>query len=45
MNVEQAREVSHTAYGSLFAVIEQLQMPHATVCHVVKVCLQLQQAG
>ena len=34
MNVEQAREV-----------IEQLQMPHTTVCQNVKLSYQLQQAG
>jgi hypothetical protein len=45
MNVEQAREVSHAAHDSLFAMIEQLQMPHTTVCQAVKVSYQLQQAG
>jgi len=34
MNVEQAREV-----------IEQLQMPHTTVCQSVKVTSLLKQAG
>jgi len=37
MNVEQAREVFHAAHESLFAMIEQLQMPHTTVCQAVKV--------
>jgi hypothetical protein len=32
MNVEQAKEVSHAAYESLFSVIEQLQMPHTQSC-------------
>jgi hypothetical protein len=43
MNVEQAREVFHAAYDSLFAMIEQLQMAHTTVCHSVKVSQQLQE--
>jgi len=37
MNVEQAREVFHAAHESLFAMIEQLQMPHTTICRAVKV--------
>ena len=45
LNVEQAREVFHAAYEILFAMIEQLQMPHTTVCWAVKVSWQLQQAG
>ena len=43
MNVEQAREVSHAAHGSLFATTEQLQMPHTAVCQSLmqptKICL------
>jgi len=45
MNVEQAREVFHAAHESLFAVTEQLQMPHTTVCQAVKVSLQFQLDG
>jgi hypothetical protein len=37
MNVEQAGEVFHAAYESLFAAIEELQMAHTTVCQAVKV--------
>jgi len=37
MNVEQSREVSHAAHDSLFAITEQLQMAHTTVCQAVKV--------
>jgi hypothetical protein len=37
MNDEQAREVFHAAHEILFAVIEQQQMPHTTVCQAVKV--------
>jgi len=37
MNVEQTRKVFHAAHESLFAMIEQLQMPHTTVCYAVKV--------
>jgi hypothetical protein len=37
MNVEQAGEVFHAAHESLFAMIEQLQIPHTTVCQAVKV--------
>jgi len=37
MNVEQAKEVFHGAQDSLFAMIEQLQMPHTTVCQAVEV--------
>jgi hypothetical protein len=37
MNVEQAKEVFHAAHESLFAMIEQLQLPHTTVCQAVKV--------
>jgi hypothetical protein len=37
MNVEQAREVSHAAHDSLFAMIEQIQMPHTAVWLAVKV--------
>jgi len=36
MNVEQGREVSHAANESLFAMIEQLQMPQTAVCWAVK---------
>jgi hypothetical protein len=36
MNVEKAREVFHAAHESLFAMIEQLQLPHTTVCRAVK---------
>ena len=43
MNVEQAREVSRAAHESLFAMIEQLQMPHTAVCQALKVSEQ--QAG
>jgi hypothetical protein len=45
MNVEQAREVFHAAYKSLFAMIEYLQIPHTTVSQPVKISEQLQQAG
>ena len=45
MDVEQAREVFHTAYESLFAMIEQLQMAHTTVYQALKLSYQLQQAG
>jgi hypothetical protein len=37
MNVEQAREIFHEANERLFAVTEQLQIPHTTVCQAVKV--------
>jgi hypothetical protein len=37
MNVEQAKEVFHAAHEGLFAVIQQLQLPHTTVCQAVKV--------
>jgi hypothetical protein len=37
MNVEEAKEVFHTAYEILFAMIEHLQMPHTTLCLAVKV--------
>jgi hypothetical protein len=37
MNVEQGLEVSHAAHDSLFAMIEQLQMPHTPECQAVKV--------
>jgi len=43
MTVEQGREVSHAAHESLFAMIEQLQMPHTAICQAVKLSLQLQQ--
>jgi len=36
-NVDQAKEAFHAVHDSLFAMIEQLQMPHATVCQAVKV--------
>jgi hypothetical protein len=36
MNVEQARELFHAGYENLFAMIEQLQMPHTAVCQAVK---------
>ena len=45
LSVEQAREVFHAAHESQFAMIEQLQMPHTTICRAVKVSYQLQQAG
>jgi hypothetical protein len=32
MSVEHGREVFDAAQVSLFAVTEQLQMPHTTVC-------------
>jgi hypothetical protein len=37
MNFEQAREVFPAAHESLFAVIEQIEMPHTTVFQIVKV--------
>jgi hypothetical protein len=37
LNVEQAKKVFHAAHESLFAMIEQLQLPHTTVCQAVKV--------
>ena len=37
MNVKQAREVYHAAHERLFAMIEQLQIPHTAVCQAVKV--------
>jgi hypothetical protein len=43
MNYEQAMEVFHAAPESLFVMIEQLKMPHTTVCQVASVSLQLQQ--
>jgi hypothetical protein len=45
MNVEQASETFHAARESVFAVIEQLQMPHRTVCQAAKVSWQFHQAG
>ena len=45
LNVEQAREAFHAACESLFAMIEQLQMPHTTVYQALKLSQQLQQAG
>jgi len=39
MNVEQAREMFHSAHESLFAMIDRLQMPHTTVCRAVKIIL------
>jgi len=36
MNVEQAKEVFQAAQGSLLAMIEQVQMPHTTVCQTVE---------
>jgi len=36
MNVEEAREVFHAAHESLFALIEQLEMPHTALCQAVK---------
>jgi len=35
----------HAVHESLFAMTEQPQMPHTTVCQAVKVSYQLQQAG
>ena len=43
MNNEQAGEVFHVPHESLFALIEQLQMPHPTVYQAVKLSYQLQQ--
>ena len=37
VNVEQAREVFHVAHENLFAVIEQVKLPHTTVCQSVKI--------
>jgi hypothetical protein len=37
MNVEQAKEVFNPAHEILFAMIDQLQMPHTTVCQNVKI--------
>jgi len=37
MSVEQAMEVFHAACEILSALIEQLQLPHTTVCQAVKV--------
>jgi hypothetical protein len=37
LNVETAKEVFHAAHDSLFAMTEQLQMAHTTVCQAVKV--------
>jgi len=37
LNVEQAKEVFNAAHDSLFAMIEQVEMPHTTVCQAVKV--------
>jgi hypothetical protein len=37
MNIEQAWEVFLAAHEWLFAMFEQLQMPHTTVCQAVKV--------
>jgi len=37
MNVEEAKEAFHAAHESLFAMIEQLLLPHTTVCQAVKV--------
>jgi len=37
LNVEQAKEVFHAAHENLFAMTEQLQMPHITVSQAVKV--------
>ena len=41
MNVEQARKVPHAAHDSLFAITEQLQLPHTAVCWAVKLDYQL----
>jgi len=45
MNVEQAREIFPAAHENLFAMTEQLKLPHTTVCQAVKIPQQLQQAG
>jgi len=46
MNVEQATEVSNAAYESVFAVVEQLWMPHTHSCMPgCEIYLQLQKAG
>jgi len=45
MNVEQAREVPHAAHDSLFAITEQIQLPHTAICQAVKISYKLQQAG
>jgi len=37
LNVEQAREVFHAANEILFAMIDQLQILHTTVCQNVKI--------
>jgi len=37
LNVEQAREVCHAAHESLLAMIDQVEMPHTTVCQNVKI--------
>jgi hypothetical protein len=37
MTIEQVQEAFHAAHDSLFAVIEQPQMPDRTVCQTVKV--------
>ena len=37
LEVEQAKEVFHAAHDSLFAMIEQLEMPHTSVCQAVNV--------
>jgi len=37
LNVEQAKEAFHAALENMFAMIEQLQMPHKTLCLAVKV--------
>ena len=41
MNVEQTREVPHAAHDSMFAITEQLQLPHTAVCRAVKISYQL----
>ena len=45
LNVEQAKEVFHAAHESQFALTEQLQMPHTSVCRAVILSWQLLQAG
>jgi len=37
LNVAEAREVFHAAHESLFAMSDQLQMPHTTVYQNVKI--------
>jgi len=37
MNVEQVREVFHAVHEVLFAMTEQQQLPHTSVCQAVEV--------